>query len=52
MPNKSVSLSEAEYQQVEKLKQRLGLTDREVYFRGLGLTAAKRTLGRPKKRRL
>lgn len=50
MPRKSVNLNDEEYRQVEDLKHKLNLTDREIYLRGLGIDAQKRLMGRPKKR--
>ena len=52
MPRKSVNLDDDEYRQVEELKHKLNLTDREIYLRGLGIHAHKRKMGRPKKRSL
>jgi hypothetical protein len=49
VPRKSVDLNDDEYRQVEELKPKLNLTDREIYLRGLGIHAPKRKMGRPKK---
>jgi hypothetical protein len=49
VPRKSVDLNDDEYRHVEELKHKLNLTDREIYFRGLGIHAPKRSMGRPKK---
>ncbi len=49
MPRKSVDLNDEEYRQVEELKHKLNLTDREIYLRGLGIEAIARKMGRPYK---
>ena len=48
MPKKSVELSNEEYRQVEELKHKLNLTDREIYLKGLGIESKKRKIGRPR----
>ena len=49
VPRKSVDLNDEEYRQVEEVKNKLNLTDREIYLRGLGIRAPQRKMGRPKK---
>ena len=48
-PKKSIELSDHEYELAEEEKRRLGLTDREIFLKALGIEPVKRLLGRPPK---